>query len=460
MRDAPARTARRPIAIGVVWISVKRVRWVSLLVGLAALVLLVRIGIFMVDVSRTDLSIQPDDRWRREHSCLTAYAEAARLAAEPGRNVYDASLYEQRFIRGLKVDTYHYPPPFLLLPDALQRTGGGFLGLRPIWFVMQLGVLVAMILAIVRWLGKRDGGAVLLAAPLFFIAPTTLFTFQMGNFQPTAVALSILGMIALGSSRVHVQAVGGVSLAFATLAKVFPGVLGVVLIVTRRWRAAMWTAAAGVVLVLVALAIYGTGPFEDFIHYQLPRLDNGDAFPQSERPNVVAANQSFYGMLVKLRVLGIDALDKQTGLSITSVYGAIVMGLAAVIGWFRRGVLTSPAHRVVALHAWLALLNLASFRSPFVGGPYGAIGTVLLAVLAIACATTARERIAWCAAYVFLVANSLILPTPVGIPSTAMLAFTLASQVIILAINAVPLLRVWRTIPSVAPSGRGEARAA
>ena len=435
----------------------KRIRWVSLLVGLASLVLLVRIGIFMVDVSRTELSLQPDDRWRREHSCLTAYAEAARLAAEPDRNIYDESLYEQRFIGGLKVDAYHYPPPFLLLPDALQRAGGGFLGLRPIWFVMQLGLLVGMVLAIARWLGRRE---VLLAAPLFFIAPTTLFTLQMGNFQASAVALALLGMIALASSRVVVQAAGGIALAFTTLAKVFPGVLGVVLVVTRRWRAAAWTVLAAGVLTALALAIYGTGPFDDFIHYQLPRLGNGDAFPQAERPNVVAGNQSFYGMLVKLRALGVDALDRQLGLAINSVYGAVVIGLAAAIGWFRRGVLTSPAHRVVTLYTWLAVSNLASFRSPFVGGPYGNIGTVLLAVIGIACAATARERIAWCIVYAFLVVHALILPTPLGIPSTAMVAFTFASQVIVLAINAAPLIRVWRASPSAARSGRDEAPAA
>ncbi|HEY5946990.1 MAG TPA: glycosyltransferase family 87 protein, partial [Kofleriaceae bacterium] len=254
--------------------------------GLAAVVLLGRMAVFMVDADQRQLSIQPSDPFRTAHSCLTAYAEAARYVRDPGQNIYDAKLYEERWIHGLKVDTYEYPPPFLLVPGAMQRVAGDYLRLRPLWFVMQLLVLVGACIVVARWLGGALRTRILLASPLFLIAPTTLFTMQMGNFQSTAVALAIVGMIALESSRTSAQIAGGFALAYAALSKIFPGVLTLYLLATRRWRAALWTACAGLVLIALTLIVYGTTPFDDFLHYQLPRLSSGEAFPQSEFPRV------------------------------------------------------------------------------------------------------------------------------------------------------------------------------
>ena len=108
------------------FVAVKYLRWASGATAVVAVVLLFRMGVFMVDPGRTTWSIQPDDKWRREHSCLTAYTEAARLLSEGTANVYERTLYADpdRFIGGLKVDAYHYPPPFLLLPSAIQKIRG------------------------------------------------------------------------------------------------------------------------------------------------------------------------------------------------------------------------------------------------------------------------------------------------------------------------------------------------
>ena len=347
--------------------------WVaSIGAAVVAVVLLTRMAGYLVDVEQPQCSLEPHDKWRTAHSCLTAYAEAARFAAEAERNVYDPALYEGRFMSGLKVDTYHYPPPFLVVPDALQRATGGYLELRPVWFGLQLAALLAAVLLIARWLGGELQPRVLLGAPLFFLAPTTLFTLQMGNFQSTAFALSLLGMIGLVSTRAGAQALGALAFAFAALSKVFPGVLGIYLIVTRRWRALAWIAGASVALVAAALAVYGTQPFADFIHYQVPRLSSGEAFPQAEGARTAAGNMSFYGALVKLRTLGITGLDRSTGLAINSIYGVLVLALAAAACWRqRRADLADPDARFSTLMLWLALLDLASMRSPFVGGAYG-----------------------------------------------------------------------------------------
>ena len=51
-----------------------------------------RLAVFMIDPGRADASVFPDREFFRQHSCATAYTEAARLAAT-GANVYDPALY-------------------------------------------------------------------------------------------------------------------------------------------------------------------------------------------------------------------------------------------------------------------------------------------------------------------------------------------------------------------------------
>jgi alpha-1,2-mannosyltransferase len=412
-----------------------KLRIASLGVVVVALVLLGRMSVFLVDVERRELSIQPHDPWRTAHSCLTAYAEAARFAAEADRNVYEATLYTDRKISGLKVDEYHYPPPFLLLPGAMQRVTGGYLELRFPWFLMQLALLIGAAFSMRRWLGGEVGERVLLMSPLLFIAPTTLFSLQMGNFQSSAVALSIMAMIAFASQRSAVQALGGLALAFAAISKVFPGILVVYLVITRRWRALAWTAAAGLVLIGLAAAVYGLRPFEDFIRYQLPRLSSGEAFPQSELARGAAVNMSFYGLLVKLRVLGVDALDKATGLAMTSIYGLAVLALTVAVAWRRRRDLMEPALRLDALSLWFALINLASYRSPFVGGGYGQIGTVWLAVVMIGASETVRARIAWSTVLALIVVGSIVNGTPIAPPTMTQVALSAGFHAVMIGVN-------------------------
>ena len=430
------RTPRGPPASTVVCVY-KVLRLASIGVALAALIILARMGGYLIDAERPELSIQPDDAWRTNHSCLTAYAEAARFAAEPDRNIYEHALYKDRRIENLKVDDYHYPPPFLLLPGAMQRATGGYMGLRFPWFVFQLALLLLTTWLIVRWLGRELGQRVLLATPLFFIAPATLFTMQMGNFQSSAIALSMAGMIALTSSRGAVQASGGVALAYAAISKVFPGILAVYFVVTRRWRALAWLTVAGLALTMITLGVYGARPFDDFVHYQMPRLSSGEAFPQAEWPRMAAGNHSFYGVLVKLRVLGLDALDSRTGLLINSIYGFAVLALACAVAWARRAVAVSAPHdRLITLTCWLAILNLASFRSPFVGGGYGMFGTVWLVAILIGGAGNLRARLGWAAVYAVLVVGSLIVPTPLAVPTTTRVALSGAINIFVIAVNA------------------------
>jgi len=417
----------------------------SLLAALVAAVLLVRMAVFMVDVDHKELSIQPASKWRTAHSCLSAYAEGARFAEQPDVNIYEHALYRDRYLSGLQVDIYHYPPPFLLVPGALQHLAGDYLALRPLWFVLQIALILVAALGVARWVGGPEGRWLRYGTAFLFVAPTTLFTLQMGNFQSTALALSLIAMMALTSTRPGVSAFGGIALAYATLSKVFPGVLGIYLLATRRWRAVGWTVAGALVLVGLAAVVYGTRPFDDFINYQMPRLSSGEAFPQSELPRIAALNQSIYGLLVKLRNLGASFLDISTGLRVLSGYGLVLLAAAGFVCWRRRGdVLDATPTRLQTAQLWLALLNLASFRSPFVGGAYGQLGTVWLLILLVVGAASLRERAVWIAGYVAMCTAAIVIPPPTEPPSTAILWFSVAAHVLMVGINIFVIVRAAR----------------
>ena len=55
---------------------------------------------------------------------------------------------------------------------------------------------MAAMVVLARWIGGASGLLVLLLVPIVWVSPTTRLTLQIGNFQITAFALSILAMIA------------------------------------------------------------------------------------------------------------------------------------------------------------------------------------------------------------------------------------------------------------------------
>ena len=118
--------------------------------------------------------------------------------------------------------------------------------------------------------------------PALWLAPPTLVGFQYGNFQTGIIAISVIAMVAFTWRR---DVSGSVLLAFVTLGKLFPGVLVAALVARRRWRALALTAASALVLVMLALLMFGRKPFDDFASYQIPAIASGAAFSFNDRPH-------------------------------------------------------------------------------------------------------------------------------------------------------------------------------
>jgi hypothetical protein len=192
--------------------------------------------------------------------------------------------------------------------------------------------------------------------------------------------------------------VGGGLLAYVTLGKVVPGILVVVLLVQRRWRALAWTAAWSAVLVGATLALFGTSPFVAFFGFQLPRMSSGEAFPMLWKfPPAAAINHSAYGVVIKLQHLGVSWATNGVASKVAWIYTLVVVALA----WaFARKRDLSP---LASAQGWIALVWLAALRSPFTPNIYATFGTVwLLVLLFVEAPRGVRAVIAFAAAWLVL----------------------------------------------------------
>jgi alpha-1,2-mannosyltransferase len=423
----------------------RALRIVSAVAMVLALVQVGRLTVFMADASRTGFSQFPSSTFERKHSCLTSYHVAAAAVGE-GRNVFDPALYNApdddptrprraAQLGPFNIDVYEYPPPFLLLARGLHFAAPDFFRLRVLWHGLTLALLLTATLAAVRMLDRASATRALLLAPLLWLAPPTLSALQKGNAQ---VAIASLCVLALVLFHRRLFALGGLLLAFATLAKLFPGMLVVYLLARRQWRAVGWTAAMGIAILLVSLLDTGLEPYRAFLHH-LPGLLSGEAFPAFRSPNAMAINLSIPGIVFKLKLLGVPGM----GFPAAKVVGWIwtVAIVAATVALARR------AREDREILAWLAVLVLATLRSPFLPQAYGAMPPLwLLTLFAATLVPTTRTLLLTLAAVLVLAHYE-----PQDWPLTLGLRLTLGG-VTQVAMIALPLLLLRRGPETAQPA--------
>jgi len=363
--------ARRHRVLSVLWC----------VIALAAVIQTARLSVFIDAPARTEFSILPYDTFWREHSCFSAYIQAADRDRRGDRNVYE--LPEATYARyraayaPLDVDDYLYPPTFLPLPRLGLTATSDFFSLRRGWFAIEIVVWVLAFALVARFVGGREGLRVAFWSPVIWVAIPVLLTLQIGNVQFAAFALGMLALVAIESGR---TAAGGLTLAVVVLGKVFPAILVLVLIARRRWRAVVWTGIGAIIVTGVAIWVVTPVTFDAFFSYMLPRLAHGDEFwtgiDSTNRLRLAAVNFSVFGLVMKLREFGISVPSGAAD----ALTWAFTAGLATLV-WFaaRRG-----QSELRLAQVCLAALILAATRSPFVPSPYGALGALwLIALLAV-----------------------------------------------------------------------------
>jgi alpha-1,2-mannosyltransferase len=412
------------------------------LAALVAVVTSAQLAWFVHDPAATAHSVLPFNAFFRTHSCLSSYTEAARLLADPRANVYDPAAYMDRRIGPLEIDLYQYPPAFLLLPRAALAATGDFFTIRAVWHLAQVWLLAGAMLATAAWIGGRTGTTAALLGVVFWIAVPPRLTVQIGNFQAAAFALPMLGLVLYERRRLFG---GSALLGFAFVSKFFPGVLGLWLIGARQWRAVAATAAMGLFLTVLAFAVLGPTPFVHFAVYQVPRIFSGEAFFWIKEADASVINHSAYGFVSKLRTLGVPGATHETATVFASVYGlcTIAIGLVAGVRHRRSGDTATEAGRARTAQVWLALLTLASLRSPFTPDAYASIGTLWLLTL-LAAATPDRSHAATAGLVLAGVSLSLVFDGLVPAdPPTLLVVTTLLVQVAVVAVNVWVVLKPY-----------------
>jgi hypothetical protein len=168
-------------------------------------------------------------------------------------------------------------------------------------------------------------------------------------------------------------AAGALLLAYMTASKLYPGMLVVYLLVRRDWRAVAWTAAAGIVFVLVGLVDVGLPAHLAFLDH-LPRLLSGESFPNLRNPNGISANMSVPGLARKLSIYGLPWSSFDAMRIVGWIYTIVVIAVVALLARARRSTAFEPI-------VWLVILLLATLRSPVLP-VYGIFPTVwLLSIL-------------------------------------------------------------------------------
>ncbi len=219
------------------------------------------------------------------------------------------------------------------------------------------------------------------------------------------------------------------------MSKLFPGLLVALLIGARRYRAALIAAVWMAIFTLLSLAMFGTRPWVDFVTYQLPAISSGSGFAWSELPFLIPTNYGVSGVVLKAGALGLPGVSYARAMQTASIYGIMVTVLALYAAWRLWRTKAEEAGDAGGPMVWLALLNLASFRSPYVADAQATMGTLWLLSLVIASCHLRGARLAL--AVVAWIGWALtfegIAPHERSVP---LLIFTLALQLAAIAFNA------------------------
>ena len=188
-----------------------------------------------------------------------------------GRHLLDGEpLYADYLLSGPYVPQgqghYLYPPLLAVLTMPLAALfPTDYRAAALVWSVVAAGVLAVAVVVVARReriTARRRDLALLLAAAFAF--PPVVGELAIGNVHLFLVGLLALMWLGIRGADTRGDAIAGTALAAAVLIKVFPALLVVWLVATRRWRVIAWSALAGVALIVLTLPFTGIEPWLRF----------------------------------------------------------------------------------------------------------------------------------------------------------------------------------------------------
>lgn len=188
---------------------------------------------------------------------------------------------------------YKYPPLFGILLEPLTQFS--FRQAVQVWLLISLGLYLASLFVFARAEGLKDDKVpfLILASAYLTFQPTidTLFGGQL------EILLLFCFTLAYWASRqIPPRSFPfGVSIAFATLLKLYPIAFLPYLLVARAWKPAMWLVVSIAGLTLFSIAMAGGHLQQQYWLGVLPSQPGGTAWLE---------NQSFFGFFARFFVSG------------------------------------------------------------------------------------------------------------------------------------------------------------
>jgi hypothetical protein len=220
---------------------------ILVLLGAAVLFRIVQVGV-----------AYSDRAWGYDYS---AYHQAAERVLD-GQPIYSAAQIAGAFPPQEQY-AYLYPPFLALVVTPLAAVFEDFRAAMVIWSAMGLIVLAAAVWSIGRREGMRDTALVVPAAAAIAL-PAVGFELVMGNVHLLLVGLFAIAWLGVRSGTRNGELVAGASVGICLLIKVFPVLLILWFMLTRRYVAAVAGVATAVVLVAVTIPAVGLQPWLDY----------------------------------------------------------------------------------------------------------------------------------------------------------------------------------------------------
>ncbi len=164
-----------------------------------------------------------------------------------------------------------YPPPLAGFVSRWAAIGPADYRLAAWgWTALGFAILVTTVLAIARAEGLTDrvrratglGSWVLVAAAIGF--PPVIGELVLGNVHLLLLGLLGLAWLGLRDASPRGERLAGIAVGVAAVVKVFPGLLLLWFLVTRRWQGAAFVFVGVIATTLLALPFTGVQPWLDY----------------------------------------------------------------------------------------------------------------------------------------------------------------------------------------------------
>jgi hypothetical protein len=313
-----------------------------------------------------------------------------------------------------------YPPVSLAAIEVVAGTNGNETGAHLVWFIFLCDL--ATVAALAYGWGQRTA-----VAYLFLTAPLLGFLYTTIDLISVALAVGAVALVVRGRDRL-----GGVALATAILAKVWPLVLLPVMVLERKRRALVWSV---VTLTLGTFAWVWWGGASGPLQVATQRHSPGWEYESAVGSVLWALGGNFVSINDSSR------LGFAPGWAKAVLLGAAVAGIAAV--WYRAS-RREPRELGFPMVAAVSILMLSA---PLLSPPY----MIWLAPWAAIAWTERTGYVRWLLAALMLVGGLMLLAssTFADVALWSVKALVLLRNLLLAAVPVVYLLER----PSAPPAG-------